>query len=134
MRRLADAGVPCGVYMAPVLPGLTDDDAAIAAVAEAARDYGATAFWAGPLRLAPLVKEHYAGFLRDTFPALLPRYAQLFPGANAPGAYRKRLDERIATIRRTCGFAGDEPDSIREKLPPHGGHAAAGSQLRLPLG
>lgn len=105
MRRLADAGVPCGVYMAPVLPGLTDDDASIAAVAEAARQHGATAFWAGPLRLAPLVKEHFAGFLRESLPALVPRYERTYPNANAPRAYRDRLEARIAVIRHQNGFA-----------------------------
>jgi DNA repair photolyase len=104
MRRLTAAGIPCGVYLAPVLPGLTDGEEAIAAIAEMARDHGASAFWAGPLRLAPLVKEHYFGFVAQTFPELLPRYSRAYPGPNAPLAYRAMLDERIARVRLRYGF------------------------------
>lgn len=104
MRRLADAGVPCGVYLAPILPGLTDGEDAIAAVAEAAREHGASAFWAGALRLAPLVKEHYLGFVAQSFPELHTRYARAYPGTEAPREYRARLEDRIARIRERYGF------------------------------
>ncbi len=107
MRRLTDAGVPCGVYLAPVLPGLTDSEGSIAAIAEAARNHGATAFWAGPLRLAPLVKEHYLGFVAQTFPELLIRYERAYPGTDAPRSYCALLDERIARIRQRYGFEDD---------------------------
>src|SRR5215207_2996176 len=49
MRRLTDAGVACSVFIAPILPGLTDSEQSIASVAAAAREHGATAFWAGAL-------------------------------------------------------------------------------------
>jgi len=107
MRQLTEAGIPCGVYLAPVLPGLTDSEEAIAAVAEAARDHGATAFWAGVLRLAPLVKEHYFGFVEQSFPDLLRRYRRAYPGIDAPRDYRDRLDERIARVRERYGFVED---------------------------
>jgi DNA repair photolyase len=105
MRRLADAGVPCSVYLAPILPGLTDAEDAIASVVAAAREHGATAFWAAPLRLAPLVKEHYLGFVAQTFPELLSRYGRAYPGTEAPREYRARLEERINRIREQYGFA-----------------------------
>jgi DNA repair photolyase len=104
MRQLTDAGVPCGVYLAPVLPGLTDSEEAIAAVAEAARDHGATAFWGGALRLAPLVKEHYFDFIGHAFPDLLNRYQRAYSSSDAPRDYRSRLDERIARVRARYGF------------------------------
>jgi DNA repair photolyase len=108
LRRLAAAGVTCGVALAPVLPGLTDAEPAIAAVADAARANGATAFWAGPLRLAPSVKEHYLGFLAETFPELVPRYERAYAGPNAPAAYRAMLDERIARVQQRYGFEAAE--------------------------
>ncbi len=127
MRRLVDAGVPCGVYLAPVLPGLSDAEDAIAAVAAAAREHGATAFWAGPLRLAPLVKEHYLAFVGERFPALLPRYERAYPGADAPRRYQALLDERIARVRERYGFAQDDKAS---PPPPSPDLAAAASRLR----
>src|SRR3954464_5877691 len=53
VRALADAGLPCGVFLAPVLPGLTDGtaelDAALGAIAAAGAS-GATVI---PLHLRP---------------------------------------------------------------------------------
>jgi DNA repair photolyase len=107
MRQLSEAGIPCGVYLAPVLPGLTDSEEAIASVAEAARDHGATSFWGGVLRLAPLVKEHYFDFVGNAFPELLSRYQRAYPASDAPRDYRDRLDERIARVKERHGFGDD---------------------------
>src|SRR5829696_5935287 len=68
MQRLADAGVPCGVFLAPILPGITDSAASIAAVAAAAKAQGAVSFGSAVLRLVPDVKEHYFGFIASSFP------------------------------------------------------------------
>jgi DNA repair photolyase len=126
MRRLTDAGVACSVFIAPILPGLTDSEQSIASVAAAAREHGATAFWAGALRLAPLVKEHYLGFIAQTFPELLPRYARGYPSTEAPREYRSRLEERITRIRERYGFADDaklrdEADAVPAVLAPRSG-------------
>lgn len=128
MRRLASIGVPCGVYMAPILPGLSDTDEAIEAVASAARDYGATTFWAAPLRLAPLVKEHFLDFMDEAFPALAPRYARAYTDANAPRDYQATIERRIARARERHGFAGEEPRAA----PAVPAHACTGLR-QLPL-
>ena len=117
MRTLRDAGVAAGVMMAPVLPGLTDSAASIEAVAAAARDHHAAYFSATALRLAPHVKEFYLGFVRDTYPDLLPRYKRAYPGAYAPLDYRQKLDERILRIRTRYGFAGHHRDRFAEPTP-----------------
>ncbi|MDP9359758.1 MAG: radical SAM protein, partial [Chloroflexota bacterium] len=83
MRRLVEAGVPCGVFLAPILPGITDSAESIEAVALAAREHGAATFGTSVLRLAPLVKEHYFGFIQETYPELLPRYQRAYFGAHA---------------------------------------------------
>jgi DNA repair photolyase len=106
MRTLRDAGVPAGVMMAPILPGLTDSAASIEAVAAAARDHHAAYFSATALRLAPHVKEFYLGFVGDEYPDLLPRYQRAYPGAYAPLEYREKLNERIERIRGQYGFNG----------------------------
>jgi DNA repair photolyase len=113
LRRLVDAGVPCGVYLAPILPGLTDSAAAIDEVAAAAREHGATRFWAGPLRLAPLVKEHYLGWLEEFRPELLPRYQRAYPRADAPRLYKEWLDVRIAEARARHGFLEESSQPSR---------------------
>jgi DNA repair photolyase len=130
MRRLTDAGVPCGVYMAPVLPGLTDSEASLAAVASAAHESGATSFWASPLRLAPLVKEHYFGFIAERFPGLVQRYERAYPRADAPREYQVDLERRIATIRERYGFS-DRDDQRHDASAAR--FLAQNGQLVLPL-
>jgi len=130
MRTLREAGVPAGVMMAPVLPGLTDSVASIEAVAAAARDHQAAYFSATALRLAPHVKEFYLGFVGDEYPDLLPRYKRAYPGTYAPLDYRSKLDERIQRIRKQYGFDGHgEP---RRALSDASG-ARAVAQLSLPF-
>src|SRR4051812_2654444 len=57
VARLNDAGIPCGVLMAPVLPGLSDGDEQLAAVVDACVDAGATSITAMYLHLRPGVRE-----------------------------------------------------------------------------
>ena len=112
MSRLVEAGVPAGVLLAPILPGITDSVASIDAVASVAREHGAMFFGGGALRLAPVVKEHYLGFVGETFPHLLPRYERAYVGTNAPREYLSKLDARVDRIRAHYGFA---EDSMRQR-------------------
>jgi DNA repair photolyase len=130
MRTLRAAGVPAGVMMAPVLPGLTDSAASIEAVAAAAREHDAAYFSATALRLAPHVKEFYLGFVKDEYPDLLPRYTRAYPGTYAPLDYRSRLDERIQRIRVQYGFGGHVE---RRRGDAQASESRAIAQLTLPL-
>src|SRR5215207_1917656 len=65
MQRLSEAGVPCGVFLAPILPGITDSVESIEAVAATAKALGAASFGSAVLRLAPQVKEHYLAFVSE---------------------------------------------------------------------
>ena len=64
VRAITDAGLPCGVFLAPVLPGLTDGvadlDAALGAIAAA----GATGVTVIPLHLRPGAREWFMAWLR----------------------------------------------------------------------
>jgi DNA repair photolyase len=130
MRTLREAGVPAGVMMAPILPGLTDSIASIEAVAAAARSHNAAYFSATALRLAPHVKEFYLGFIGDEYPDLLARYQRAYPGAYAPPEYRDKLDARIQRIREQYGFTGQ---SERRRSPSPATPPRRGPQLALPI-
>lgn len=135
MRRLADAGIPCAVYLAPVIPRLTDSEASISDVVAAAREHGATAVWAGPLRLAPLVKEHFVAFLNRSFPDLVPRYGLAYPGPDAPRVYRTALEARIERILAEHGFeiSGDEEDVEAAQSQGQVPDGVSSAQLALPM-
>lgn len=135
MRRLVDAGIPCAVYLAPVIPGLTDSEASISSVVAAARAHGATDVWAGPLRLAPLVKAHFAAFLGQSFPDLLPRYERAFTGTDAPRAYRTALEARIERILGEHGFVnfGVDDDGTGAESQARASEKIGSGQLALPM-
>lgn len=66
VERLARAGIDVGVLVAPIIPGLNDED--IARVLEAARDAGAIRAGRVLLRLPGPVKEVFAERLRAALP------------------------------------------------------------------
>src|ERR671922_1855723 len=78
VAALNDAGIPCGVMLAPILPGITDDKAKLRDVVRAAIDAGATHVSPILLHLRPVVKEEYMRWLQDEFPDLVPRYEAMY--------------------------------------------------------
>src|SRR5215207_4054147 len=114
MQRLSEAGVPCGVFLAPILPGITDAPESIDAVAAAARAHGAASFGSAVLRLAPQVKEHYLAFVATTFPELMPRYERAYAGTNISADYQTAIERRVARARERLGFSDDAMQSRRE--------------------
>jgi DNA repair photolyase len=108
MERLTAAGIPCSLFAAPVIPGLTDREEDLDALAAAARAAGADGFWAGPLRLAPHVREHWLGELDRIDPALGLRHARAYRTANAPRDWTERISAQNARIRARHGFGDGE--------------------------
>jgi DNA repair photolyase len=66
LRRLAEAGIPCGVMVAPVIPGLTDHE--IPRILEAAADAGARTAGTIMLRLPGEVADLFESWLRTLSP------------------------------------------------------------------
>jgi DNA repair photolyase len=66
IRALVEAGVPVGVNVAPIVPGLTDEE--LPAILEAAAEAGATFASYILLRLPHGVKEIFEGWLGQHFP------------------------------------------------------------------
>jgi DNA repair photolyase len=127
MRALAEAGVPVGVLLAPVLPGLTDHEDHLAAVVEAARDHGARSLGTMVLHLGPVVREAYVQYLEHKHPDLLPEYERLYRGKYAPRAYQQRVQEVVAALKRRLGFPERAPSRGAGARTP----APAPAQQRL---
>lgn len=83
IRALADAGIPVGVSLMPVIPGLTDH--AVAPTLQAAHDAGARWSWLGLLRLPGGVGEVFASRLAQALPdradAVMARLRRMRGGA-----------------------------------------------------
>lgn len=105
VRRLADAGVPVGIFCAPVLPGITDDVRGLRELFRAARDAGATFAPGCAVRIYGGAREPLVQALERSFPALVKRYEQRFRRAReAPEAYRAGLSRRMRRLRREFGL------------------------------
>src|SRR4029077_11302411 len=105
---LNEAGIPCGVLVAPVIPGLTDDPAQLRAVAQACVDAGAVSVSTVMLHLRPGVREHFLGTLRATDPALAEELATRYRGAYGPRPDRRRIADLVhGAIRSAGGLAVD---------------------------
>jgi DNA repair photolyase len=108
VAALNDAGIPCGVLLAPILPGITDDPKKIKDVVRAAIDAGATHVSPILLHLRPTVRDEYMAWLAEQYPDLLPRYEQMYAhSAYGPKADRNALGRTVAKI--VDGAGGIKP-------------------------
>lgn len=130
LKTLADAGIHCGVLMAPIMPGINDSGECIDRVTEAAAAAGAKSVYAGSLRLASPVKDHFYGFLQHEFPDLLPWYLRNMDGQHLPKAAQERIAERANDARSRFGL---ERDDARTAPNPAAARVLAFQQLGLSL-
>src|SRR5689334_15502609 len=105
VKQLTEAGLAVGVSASPLIPGITDREGDLEAVAAAGREAGAQWFFSGVLFLMPSSAKQFFPFLRAKFPRLVQQYEKWF-GKNgyAPEEYRRKVAERVAKIRQTYGF------------------------------
>ncbi|MEU7994136.1 Rv2578c family radical SAM protein [Micromonospora sp. NPDC049060] len=119
VRALADAGFDVGVLMAPILPGLSDDDESIDATVAAIAAAGATSATPLALHLRPGAREWYARWLGREFPHLVPRYRELYrSGAYAPQSYQRELTARVRIAARRHGLPRSERGDDHRRTEP----------------
>ncbi|TWG86586.1 intein [Cellulosimicrobium cellulans J34] len=106
IRAIREAGLPCGVMVAPVLPWLTDSTRALTDLLDAVKDAGATGVTVLPLHLKPGTREWYMGWLAREHPRLVPGYERVYArGTYASTAYRSWLWDRVRPLLEARGFA-----------------------------
>ena len=116
LGRFADAGIRTGVLVAPILPGLTDDEdhleEVLAACAEVGVDYAAPIV----LHVRSSIREHFMPWLERTYPWLYPRYVELYGSrAYAPKAYQQQVAERFARLRHGLTGSGHRESRPRQE-------------------
>jgi DNA repair photolyase len=112
VASLAAAGIPVGVLLAPIVPGLTTHRGNLEAVVRGAAEHGASFLGAGVLHLEPGVREHFDGFLSAEAPELLPLYRRLYPGTRAPAGVQQSLETTVAELRQRHGLADRPPPAM----------------------
>jgi DNA repair photolyase len=100
VRTLTEAGIPTGVLMAPVLPGLSDRPEQLRAVVETVLEAGATHVSPILLHLRPGVKEEFMPWLQEHHPDLVPRYLRMYRQPYGPKPERDRLAARVGELVR----------------------------------
>jgi DNA repair photolyase len=104
VRRLNEAGIPTGVMVAPILPGISDKPEQLRDVVKAAIDAGATHISPIFLHLRPVVREEYMKWLADEYPDLVTSYEKMYAtGAYGPKADRNALQARIRRLVLDAG-------------------------------
>ncbi len=106
VRALVDAGVPAGVLMAPIVPGITSHPRLLTETMRAIADSGAEFVGANVLRLDPGTREHFLGFLAREYPGLVNGYGDLYAGGSseARSDYRAQLRGVVDLVQRRAGL------------------------------
>jgi len=93
------------VSASPLVPGITDGQGELEAVATAAKEAGAQWFFSGVLFLMPSSAKQFLPFVRQKFPRLARQYEQWYAkNGYASEEYRRKASERVARIREKYAF------------------------------
>lgn len=134
ISRLSTEGVPVGVMVAPVIPGLTDHE--FPSILKHAREAGAIAASYQILRLPYAVNELFLDWLRSNFPQraakVLNRIGEVRRGnlsdsrfhlrMTGEGVYAEQISDLFAHVKRKLGFLEEfppfaAPGSCRPRQP-----------------
>jgi DNA repair photolyase len=124
MAQLREAGIPTGISISPVIPGLNDED--IPELLDRARQAGATEAMATLLRLSGPVEQVFLDRMREAFPDRIPkithRIQEVRGGAMTNGSFFARhrgtgpywdMVERLFDVaKKRAGFASAGSDEI----------------------
>jgi len=122
IERLATAGIPVGVMVAPIIPGLTDHE--VPAILQAAADAGADSAGRVLLRLPHGLKELFNEWLEAHFPErrakVMNRLLALHDGQlyrpgfgvrqRGEGVYAEQIAAMFDLTRRRVGLATSRPE------------------------
>jgi len=123
LQTLAAEGIETGVFLMPVIPGVTDGPGALEDVVGAAALHGASYLVHQCLFLREPVRSSWLDRLRTHHPALAFRLERgLGAGTHPDEEVRRAMDRRVSRARAAAGLADGPSD-----------RAPADPQLTLPL-
>jgi DNA repair photolyase len=104
VAELNRAGIPTGILVAPLMPGINDDPRQVERILQAAGEAGAVGVSGIALHLRGEVRGIFMEWLRSYRPDLVDRYAGLYRrGAYAPREEQDRLRRLLRTSRTETG-------------------------------
>ena len=122
--ELNRAGIPTGILIAPLMPGINDAPEQIERIIELATEAGAVSIGGQMLFLRGSVREIFFEWLRSYRPDLVPRYERLYArGAYVPQRERRAIERaagmpaaRLRASAERFGARGVEPAPPREEV------------------
>jgi DNA repair photolyase len=118
VAELNRAGIPTGVLIAPLMPGINDSPEQVEEILELCAEAGAVSIGGICLHLRGEVRDIVMDWLRSYRPDLVPRYESLYArGAYAPKSEQERLSRLVRQGRRVTPR---RRASLLEEDPPEG--------------
>ena len=140
VERLATAGIPVTVLMAPIIPALTDNE--IESLLQSAKDAGAKNAGYIVLRLPHELKQVFRAWLAEHYPLrakkIMTQVRALHGGADynpefftrltGRGEFANLIQTRFQLARKRCGLNQPRREKLRCDLfrPPRGGQMPIG--------
>lgn len=118
LRRLIAAGLDAALSVAPVLPGISDDEAGLDELLARAREAGVQRAWCRPLFLRSPTRETFLRFVAAEFPRLLPAYERAYARrVYLGGAYVRRLRALVGRLGARHGLRVELGDGALRARP-----------------
>ncbi|MGW5847318.1 Rv2578c family radical SAM protein [Streptomyces sp. NPDC055254] len=128
VRTLTDAGIECGVLMAPVIPFLGDAPEQLRETVRAVAASGATSVTPLVLHLRPGAREWFMAWLGTHHPHLVGRYERMYAqGSYAPTWYQRQITRQVHELAAEFGIGPGGRAAARPVLVPE--RPAAGPEV-----
>ncbi len=108
-QRLRERGVPAGIAIAPIVPGITDGEEHLRAVIAAAVEHGLPIAYYGAMRLYDATRPTLFAYLETHYPKLISAYRRGYVRRAPPREYRERLYARVEKLLKELGATRLEP-------------------------
>ncbi len=123
VAELNRQGIPTGILIAPLMPGINDAPEQVERIIELATEAGAVSIGGQTLFLTPPVRRIFFDWLRAHRPDLEARYKRLYArGAWAPEAERRKIEQ-------AAGLPGRRLRPYAERFEHRGGEGRAAPRL-----
>ena len=116
VRELVDAGIDCGVLMAPIVPGFSTQPAKMERTIKAIADSGARSVGAMVMHLEGGTRDHFMAMLQREYPEMVSKYTQLYASKYVPKDYDRRVQEVVSLMRERYGIAPRRKKTDAERL------------------
>jgi DNA repair photolyase len=115
VAELNRRGIPTGILIAPLMPGINDAAEQVEEIVRAATEAGAVHIAGNTLFLRGSVREIFFAWLRAHRPDLVERYERLYArGAHIPPAERKAIERAAAAPWARRSYS----ERFRHRAPP----------------